>query len=68
MIPAAIGQATAHARSSLDTENNDNDAGKKTTAGLVKDFNLFAGGTMAVMTAFEPRVCRAPFECSWPKL
>lgn len=30
--------------------------------------NTYAQGKIAALTAFEPRLCTAPLECSWPKL
>lgn len=35
---------------------------------LVSAGSSFKDGGMAGMTAYEPRICRAPFECTWPIL
>lgn len=35
---------------------------------LVHYANVFHGGTMAATTAYEPRLLRAPFECTWTHL
>jgi len=35
---------------------------------LITAGSTLKDGGMSSMTAYEPRLCRAPFECTWPKL
>ena len=71
LLPATLKDIAALCQSApgsdLNVEGDDED--KQGRVGrLIHSSNTFSGGNIAVLTAFEPRLCTAPFECSWTKL
>ena len=56
------------ARENVEKLNSDQMQKEKMQQKLIHDAVQNANGGMAPMTAFEPRVCHSPFECTWPKL